>query len=138
MTSDSDRDFLRQAHAEAQEGLAEGGFPVGAILVDGGTVIARGRNRSHENGDMTAHAEIDCLRNAGPAVEREGLTLYTTMSPCEMCSGAVIRFKIARVVIGDAVSFAGDPDLLRQHGIIVDVVNDPDCIDLARRAEEGG
>lgn len=137
MIDERDKEFLDQARAEAVDGLAEGGYPVGAVLVDGGQVIATGRNRSNQTGDMTAHAEIDCLRNAGPAVERDGLTLYTTMSPCEMCSGAVIRFKIARVVIGDAVSFPGNPDFLRQHGITVDVVNDPGCMALVEELPPG-
>ncbi|MDH3668795.1 MAG: nucleoside deaminase [Paracoccaceae bacterium] len=130
MITQTDKAYLEQARLEALDGLAEGGYPVGAVLVDGNQAIATGRNRSNQTGDMTAHAEIDCLRNAGAAVEREGLTLYTTMSPCEMCSGAVIRFGITRVVIGDAVSFAGDPDHLRRHGVEVEVVNDPDCMAL--------
>jgi cytosine deaminase len=136
MISETDRLFLRKAFEEAMDGLREGGAPIGAVLVEGGQIIARGRNRSNQTGDLTAHAELDCLRNAGALAARPGLTLYTTMSPCIMCAGAMIRLGIARAVVGDATSFPGNPEFLREHGIEVVIVDDPDCLALAQRYAE--
>lgn len=137
MISEADREFLRLAIEEAEAGLAEGGLAIGSVLAGDGEVIARGRNRFNQTGDMTAHAEMDCLRDAGPRAGNPGLTLYTTMSPCIMCAGAMVRLGIRRVVVGDAVSFPGEPEFLRGYGIEVVVTNDPDCVALAERAEGG-
>ena len=138
MIADPDKQFLRQAYEQAMEGLREGGKPIGAILVDDGRVIASGRNRSNQTGDLTAHAEMDCLRDAGPLAARSGLALYTTMSPCLMCSGAIVYLGIRRVVVGEATSFPGHPELLREHGVEVAIVDDPDCLELAKRFIDGG
>ena len=133
MIAEADRPFLRKAYEEAVDGLREGGAPIGSVLVENGAVIASGRNRSNQTGDLTAHAELDCLRNAGPLAARPGLTLYTTMSPCIMCAGAIVRLGIARVVVGDATSFPGNPELMREHGVQVDMADDPACLELAKQ-----
>ena len=132
MISDKDRSLLRRAYDEAMIGLSEGGKPIGAVLADGDEIIATGRNQSNQTGDLTAHAELDCLRNAGQHASRPGLTLYTTMSPCMMCSGAAIFLGIRRVIVGEASSYQGHPELLREHDIEVVIVNDPDCLELEK------
>lgn len=131
--TDTDRTLLRLAVEEARDSVREGGLPIGSVLADGEAVIAKGRNRYNQTGDMTAHAELDCLRNAGREAGREGLTLYTTMSPCIMCAGAIIRLGIKRVVVGDATSFPGNPGLMREHGVEVIVTDDPDCLALVEK-----
>ena len=133
MRDRADQEFLRRACAEAMAGETEGGMPIGAVLVENGEVIAAGRNRSNQTGDMTAHAEVDCLRSAGALVKRTGLTLYTTMAPCPMCAGAIIFLGIRRVVVGDAKIYPGYLDLMREHDVEVVVADDPDCLALAER-----
>jgi len=133
MTDAADQALLRAAYDEAVDGVAEGGRPIGAVLVKDGQIIARGRNRFNQTGDMTSHAETDCLRNAGRRAGEPGLTLYTTMAPCVMCTGAIVYLNIPRVVVGDAITYAGHLGMLREHGIEVTVLDDPDCIALARR-----
>jgi cytosine deaminase len=137
MASEMDRIFLRKAYEQAIEGLREGGRPIGSVLVENGEVIAAGRNRSNQTGDMTAHAEVDCLRDAGPLVSRPGLTLYTTMAPCPMCAGAVVFLGIHRVVVGDTKIYPGYLDLMREHDVEVIVVDDPDCFALAEHFRDG-
>lgn len=132
MLTDTDRRFLALAVEEARDSLREGGLPIGSILADGETVLAKGRNRFNQTGDRTAHAEMDCLRAAGPFEPSDSMTLYTTMSPCIMCAGGIIRLGIRRVVIGDATVFSGEPELMRQNGLEVLIVNDPECAELAR------
>ncbi|SMF18848.1 cytosine deaminase [Tistlia consotensis] len=136
--TEADRRFMAEAFEEARKGLAEGGIPIGAVLVRDGAVVARGHNRRVQLGDLTAHGEVDCLRAAGPVSVR-GATLYTTLSPCWMCSGTVLQFGIGRVVIGDNVNFKGRlPSGLEAEaelaasGVAVAVINDPDWIALFR------
>ena len=128
-------DFLSEAIAEAEQGLAEGGIPIGAVLVHDGRIIGRGHNRRVQRGSAVLHGEMDALENAGrlsAAVYRHS-TLYTTLSPCPMCSGAILLYQIPRVVVGENVTFLGEEDLLRSRGIQVEVVQDARCIDLMKR-----
>lgn len=128
-------DFLRAAIEEAEQGLAEGGIPIGSVIVHGGRIIGRGHNRRVQRGSPVLHGEMDALENAGrqPAsVYRESI-LYTTLSPCAMCSGAILLYEIPRVVIGENRTFLGEEDLLRSRGVSLEVVQDPRCIELMTR-----
>lgn len=124
--------FMTAAINEARQGLAEGGVPIGSVLVHNGQIIGRGHNRRVQQGSVVLHGEMDALENAGrqPArVYRESV-LYTTLSPCSMCSGAIVLYGIARVVIGENRTFMGEEDHLRERGVNVEVVQDPICIKL--------
>jgi cytosine deaminase len=132
-----DETFLRAAIDEAKAGLAEGGVPIGSVLVRGGQVIARGHNRRVQHGDPMAHAEIDCLTKAGRQHTYADTTLYSTLIPCFLCSGAAVQFGIKRVVIGESANFPGgrgpggtSPDFLRHHGVDVVDLNDAECTEL--------
>ena len=133
MLSAIDEKFLRMAYDEAKAGYDEGGCPIGSVLAEGETFIASGRNQRVQQGDPIAHGEMDCLRKAGRQKTYRNKTLYTTLSPCMMCSGTVIQFAIPRVVIGEAVNFEGNPEFLRQNGVEVIIVDDRDCIELMSR-----
>ena len=122
--------FLKEAYDEAQKGLAEGGIPIGAVLVKDGKVIARGHNKRVQDKDPMTHAEIDCLRNAGRIGNYKDTVLYSTLMPCYMCAGAVVQFKIKKVVVGEDVNFAGAPEFMREHGVEVVNLNDTDCINM--------
>ncbi len=126
--------FLEMALDEAREGLGEAGIPIGSVLVHRGEVIGRGHNRRVQQGSAILHAEMDALENAGrqPVQVYRECTLYTTLSPCAMCSGAIVLYGIPRVVIGENESFLGEEAWLRGHGIQVDVVQDPGCRELMR------
>jgi cytosine/creatinine deaminase len=113
--------FMQAAFDEAKQGLDEGGIPIGAVLVKDGKIIGRGHNRRVQDGDVTAHAEINCLKNAGRIKNYSGCTLYSTLSPCYMCSGAAVLFKIPKVLIGENENFRGGEDLMKAQGI--EVVN---------------
>jgi cytosine deaminase len=129
----SDAEFLRQAYQQALEGYEEGGAPIGAVMVRDGKVIARGRNKRVQEGDPVMHGETDCLRNAGLIDDYSGIDLFTTLSPCMMCTGAIIHFGIKRVVVGEDVNFPGNIDFLRQHGVEVVLVDDEQCKQLMTR-----
>ena len=131
--SDTDRRFLRLAYEEALAGYEEGGCPIGSVLAEGDRLIARGRNQRVQKGDPIAHGEMDALRNAGRQKSYRAMTIYTSLSPCMMCSGTIIQFGIPRVVIGENVNFGGNEEFLRQRGVEVIVVGDADCIALMRR-----
>jgi cytosine deaminase len=124
--------FLQAALAEARQGLAEGGIPIGSVLVIGGRIVGRGHNRRVQKGSAILHAEMDCLENAGRLQPRDyrAAVLYSTLSPCDMCSGTVLLYKIPRVVIGENRTFAGPEAYLRSHGVTLDILNDPQCIQL--------
>jgi cytosine deaminase len=125
-------DFLRVAIEEAEEGLREGGIPIGSVIVHDGRILGRGHNRRVQRGSVVLHGEMDALENAGrqsAAIYRE-CTLYTTLSPCPMCSGAILLYGIPRVVVGENRTFLGDEALLRERGVVVDVRQEPDCIRL--------
>src|SRR5690348_8932087 len=121
-----DQAMMDVALAEARAGLAVGGVPVGAALAAGSRLIASGRNERVQSGDPIAHGEMSCLRNAGRQASYRGMTLYTTLSPCQMCSGAILLFQIPRVVVGEATTFAGDLAFLRNHAVAVVLVDDAD------------
>lgn len=128
--SDIDKKFLRLAYEEALAGYNEGGCPIGSVLAEGDRLIAQGRNQRVQQGDPIAHGEMDCLRKAGRQKSYKSMTLYTSLSPCMMCSGTMIQFGIKRVVIGENKTFGGNEDLLRERGIEVVIADDPDCIAL--------
>ena len=124
--------YLQAAIDEAEQGLAEGGVPIGSVLVHDGQVIGRGHNRRVQQGSVVLHAEMDALENAGrqPASIYRECRLYTTLSPCPMCTGAILLYGIPRVVVGENDSYMGDEDLLRSRGVEVEVVGDERCIAL--------
>ena len=124
--------FLKAAIEEAQQGLAEGGIPIGSVLVHNGKIIGRGHNRRVQQGSAILHGEMDALENAGrqPASVYKESVLYTTLSPCPMCTGAILLYGIPKVVVGENQTFMGDEDLLRARGVTVDVIQDTTCIEL--------
>jgi cytosine deaminase len=127
--------FLRAAIDEAKEGLAEGGIPIGSTLVIDGKIVGRGHNRRVQKGSSVLHAEMDCLENAGrlQATDYSRATLYSTLSPCDMCSGAVLLYGIPKVVIGENATFRGPEDYVRSRGVELVIVDDPECRELMRR-----
>ena len=130
MLSETDNKMLRIAYEEAKAGFDEGGCPIGSVLERAGKVVAQGRNQRVQKGDPIAHGEMDALRKAGRQSTYRDTTLYTSLSPCMMCSGTIVQFGIPRVVIGEAVNFGGNEDFLRTRGVEVIVANAQDCIDL--------
>ena len=125
---------LEEAIIEAKLGLANGGIPIGSVLMLDGQIIGRGHNQRVQRASPTLHAEMHCLENAGrlTAKQYERCVLYSTLSPCDMCSGAILLYKIRRVVVGENVTFSGPEDYLRARGVDVRVVNDSRCIELMR------
>jgi cytosine/creatinine deaminase len=126
--------YMQTALDEARQSLAEGGIPIGAVIVHRGRIIGRGHNRRVQQGSAILHGEMDAFENAGrqpAAVYRESI-LYTTLSPCAMCSGAILLYGIPRVVIGENQTFQGEEELLRTRGVAVDVLQEPACIELMR------
>jgi cytosine/creatinine deaminase len=124
--------FLQAAIEEARQGLAEGGIPIGSVIVHGDKVIGRGHNRRVQKGSAILHGEMDALENAGrksAAIYRE-CVLYTTLSPCSMCSGAILLYGIPRVIIGENKTFLGDEELLRSRGVALEVVQSNECIHM--------
>ena len=128
-------EYLAAAIAEAEAGLAEGGIPIGSVLVHEGRIIGRGHNRRVQRNSAILHGEMDALEQAGrlPASIYTRSVIYTTLSPCAMCSGSILLYRIPRVVVGENVTFMGEEDLLRSRGVIVDVLQDPTCIAMMRR-----
>jgi len=126
--------FLDAAIEEARKGLAEGGIPIGSVLVHDGKIIGRGHNRRVQKGSPILHGEMDALENAGryPAKVYQASTIYTTLSPCSMCSGAIALYGIPRVVVGENVTFLGEEEWLRGKGVSIEVVNDERCVELMR------
>ena len=127
-------EFLQAAIEEAQRGLAEGGIPIGSVLVHEGKIIGRGHNRRVQQGSAILHGEMDALENAGrqSADVYKASVLYTTLSPCAMCTGAILLYGIPRVVVGENQNFMGEEALLRSRGVQVDVRQDPECIRMMR------
>jgi cytosine/creatinine deaminase len=121
---------MAAAIAEAEAGLAEGGIPIGSVIVHQGKIIGRGHNRRVQRGSAILHGEMDALEQAGrlPAPVYTQSVLYTTLSPCAMCSGAILLYRIPRVIVGENLTFLGEEELLRSRGVIVDVLQDPVCI----------
>jgi len=124
--------FLAEALREAELGLAEGGIPIGSVLVIDGRIVGRGHNRRVQRGSAVLHAEMDCLENAGrlEASEYARATIYSTLSPCDMCSGAILLYKIPRVVVGENRTFQGPEAYVRSRGVEVAVTDDPACVKL--------
>jgi cytosine deaminase len=131
--TEADRQFMRLALAEAQRGYDEGGVPVGSVLVANGRLAAQGHNRRVQAGDPIAHGEMDCLRRVGRRPHYRDTVLYTTLSPCMMCTGTILQFGIPRVVVGERRNFEGNCDFLAERGVDVVLLDDPACIDLMAR-----
>lgn len=125
-------DFLKAAISEAKAGLAEGGIPIGSVIVHHGKIIGRGHNKRIQKGSVVLHGEMDALENAGrqTAAVYKNCTLYTTLSPCPMCTGAILLYGIPRVIIGENSTYIGAEALLKQYGVEVTVVNDSECIEM--------
>jgi len=126
--------FLEAAIEEARQGLREGGIPIGSVLVHGGRIIGRGHNRRVQRGSAILHGEMDALEDAGrqPAARLRESVLYTTLSPCAMCSGAILMYGIPRVVVGENQTFLGEEELLRSRGIAVEVLQNEECVRMMR------
>jgi|TARA_B110000211_G_scaffold233782_1_gene300957 creatinine deaminase len=133
MLNENDHKFLRIAYNEAKAGFDEGGCPIGSVLAKDDQLIAQGRNQRVQGGDPIAHGEMDCLRKAGRQKSYRGMTLYTSLSPCMMCSGTIVQFGIQRVVVGENKNFGGNEDFLRSRGVEVILAEDKDCEDLMQR-----
>jgi cytosine/creatinine deaminase len=125
-------EFMATALEEARQGLAEGGIPIGSVLVLDGKIVGRGHNRRVQKGSPTLHAEMDCLENAGrlKARDYQRAVLYSTLSPCDMCSGTVLLYKIPRVIIGENKTFQGPEDYVRSRGVELVILNLEECISL--------
>jgi creatinine deaminase len=125
-------EFMRFAVQEAEQGLRETGIPIGSVIVHEGKILGRGHNRRVQKGSVVLHAEMDALENAGrqPGRVYRECTMYTTLSPCAMCSGAILLYGIPRVVIGENQTFLGEEELLRSRGVVIDVLQDQSCIEL--------
>ena len=133
MEKPTDEDpFMKAAVDEARAGLAEGGIPIGSVLVIDGRVVGRGHNRRVQKGSAVLHAEMDALENAGrlSAADYRRSVLYSTLSPCDMCSGTVLLYKIPRVVVGENRTFRGPEEYLRSRGVVLEVLDDPECVRL--------
>ncbi|MCP5072139.1 MAG: nucleoside deaminase [Rhodobacteraceae bacterium] len=128
-----DKRMLQIAYEEAKAGFDEGGCPIGSVLARGALVVSQGRNQRVQNGDPIAHGEMDALRKAGRQKTYRDTTLYTSLSPCMMCTGTIIQFGIPRVVIGENQNFGGNEAFLRSRGVEVIVADDPDCVALMAR-----
>lgn len=124
--------FMQAALDEAKLGLSEGGIPIGSVLVIDNKIVARGHNRRMQKGSAILHAEMDCLENAGrlKASEYRKATLYSTLSPCDMCSGAVLLYGIPKVIVGENVTFKGPEEYVRSRGVEIIVLNNEECIDI--------
>lgn len=130
----TDRELVREAYLEAKKGYDAGGLPIGSVLVDkAGKIVARGHNQRVQTGDPTAHAEVVCLRNAGRRRDWPELTLVSSLSPCIMCTGTTLLYRIPRVVVGENKNFLGAEDLFAARGVKLAVLQDPDCVALMER-----
>lgn len=125
-------EFMQAAIEEAKQGLAEGGIPIGSVLVIDGKIVGRGHNRRVQKGSAILHAEMDCLENAGRLTARDyqRAVLYSTLSPCDMCSGTSLLYKIPKIVIGENRTFQGPEDYVRSRGVELVILDDPECIRL--------
>lgn len=133
MLTDADRRFIELAYEEAKKSYDEGGLPIGSALARGDALIASGHNQRVQMGDPIAHGEMDCLRKAGRQRTYRDTTLYTSLSPCMMCSGTIVQFKIPRVVVNDIENFGGNEDFLRANGVeVIEAVHDPSMALMAK------
>ena len=124
--------FMQAAIDEAQQGLQEGGIPIGSVLVRDGIIIGRGHNKRVQDGDPVTHAEIDCLRNAGRVGSYKGTTLYSTLMPCYLCAGAVVQFGIKKVYAGENETFSGAKEFMESHGVEVVNLDNETCKEMMR------
>ncbi len=124
--------FMKSAIEEARKGLSEGGIPIGSVLVKEGRIIGKGHNQRIQKGDPMAHAEIDCLRNAGRIGSYKDTVLYSTLMPCYLCAGAVVQFGIKKVVVGESRTFEGAPQFMKQHGVEVINLDSSECYEMMR------
>ncbi len=122
--------FMRAAIDEARKGAAEGGVPIGSVLVKDGVIVGRGHNKRVQDGDPITHAEIDCLRNAGRIGSLAGTVIYSTLMPCYLCSGAVVQFRIPKVIVGESETFAGGREFMERHGAEVIDLDLDECNQL--------
>ena len=131
--------YMQAAVEEARQGLAEGGIPIGSVIVHQGRIIGRGHNRRVQRGSAILHGEMDAFENAGrqPAAVYRDSVLYTTLSPCAMCTGAILLYGIPRVVVGENTTFLGEEAWLRSRGVVVDVLQDDTCIAMMRGFIDG-
>ena len=127
--------YMRAAYEEALLGRKEGGIPIGAVIVRDGEIVSRGHNRRVQQGNPILHGEMDALTNAGrhPASFYRECTLYTTLSPCIMCAGAIVLYKIPEVIVGEDVNYPGEPAFLRSRGVKVTILNDPELIGMMKK-----
>jgi cytosine/creatinine deaminase len=127
-------EFMQAAIEEAKKGLEEGGIPIGSVLVIDGKIVGRGHNRRVQQGSAILHAEMDCLENAGrlKAGDYQRAILYSTLSPCDMCSGTALLYKIPKIVIGENQTFQGPEDYVRSRGVELEILNNAECIQLMR------
>src|ERR1700676_2227977 len=125
-------EFMKAAIEEAEKGRGEGGIPIGSVLVHQNKIIGRGHNRRVQRGSAVLHGEMDALENAGrlPAAVYAQCVIYTTLSPCPMCSGAILLYRIPRVIVGENKTFMGEEEWLRRRGVVVEVLQEPRCIEL--------
>lgn len=132
MIQATDNQFLQAAIEEARKGLAEGGIPIGSVLVIDGQIVGRGHNRRVQKGSAILHAEMDAVENAGrfKAIDYRRTVLYSTLSPCDMCSGMALLYSIPRIVVGENQTFRGPEDYVRSRGVTVEVADDPVCVKL--------
>ncbi len=121
---------MKEAIAEARKGLAEGGIPIGSVLVRNGTIVGRGHNRRVQEGNAMKHAEIDCLINAGRIENYRDTVLYSTLMPCYLCGGAVVQFGIPAVVVGESRTFGGSKRFMKEHGVRVVDLDLPECVEM--------
>ncbi len=133
MLDDTDRKFLQLAYDEAKAGFDEGGCPIGSVLARGDTLVSSGRNQRVQKGDPIAHGEMDALRKAGRQKTYRDTTLYTSLSPCMMCTGTIVQFGIPRVVIGENQTFGGNEEFLKSRGVEVVIADHEECIALMQR-----
>ena len=126
-------EFMNAAIVEAQQGISEGGIPIGSVLVRDGKIIGRGHNKRVQDGDPVTHAEIDCLRNAGRVGNYKNAVLYSTLMPCYLCAGAVVQFGIKKVFAGENETFEGAEEFMKQHGVEVINLNSEECKEMMRK-----
>lgn len=130
----TEQECLREAYLEAMKGLSVGGLPIGSVMTIDGEIIARGHNQRIQKGSSILHAEMDCLENAGRLSSRDysRAVLYSTLSPCDMCSGAILLYKIPRVIVGENLNFQGPEAYVRSRGVRVSILQDPECIAMMK------
>lgn len=124
--------FMQAAIEQAKKSRSEGGIPIGSVLVKDGTIVGEGHNQRVQQNNPILHAEIDCLQNAGRVGSYAGTTLYSTLMPCYLCAGAVVQFKIKRVIVGESTTFAGAPDFMKSHGVQVIDLDLSECKEMMR------